>query len=213
MIHRYSFLLIGLLLCSFQGAFSQTGGFYIGVNVSDFREQLVPETNFRPGLQVGMFKRYELHEFVEMHAGLEYAQRGAQAAGIQRPQRLGTQFHYLGLRVSGKVYLARNHAFFAKVGVVPGLLLIAEEVAKIPGGEPSIQKTKYFLDTFNRMDLTVTGGLGVRLLFNGQKVELETGYDYQVPSFYQDIPANPIRPHLGGIHLLARYFWGKKRAE
>ena len=134
------------------------------------------------GLQTGIFYGHEGYEFeYNENTGYTYKIAGAEKAIIEM----------IEVPVMSHLHLDMwNFKFIAQIGFYAGYRLSIE---RFPGKTGTVaEEVRYsFLDTDNRFDYGIKGGLGIGLVFSPIEIHLQAMYKHAFSSLYEPDYSSP----------------------
>ena len=134
------------------------------------------------GLQTGIFYGHEGYEFeYNENTGYTYKRAGAEKAIIEMIEVPVMSHLHIDLW---------NFKFIAQIGFYAGYRLSIE---RFPGKTGTVaEEVRYsFLDTDNRFDYGIKGGLGIGLVFSPIEIHLQAMYKHAFSSLYEPDYSSP----------------------
>lgn len=131
--------------------------------------------DFKPGLVTGLFVTYSIINTFGVTAKFLYHQKGATFKDNDVKQTLG----YLEIPVIGRYFLNKEGQFRPNIFIGPSIGILTGAKNKVGSNDP--EKLETFKDSFNTVDLGITGGVGCNIrILNETYLVLDARYTHGV---------------------------------
>jgi outer membrane protein W len=144
----------------------------VGVSLSKYGRDADPN-NFKPGIVTGLAVTYSIINTFGITGKVLYHQKGATFQEDDIKQTLG----YIEIPVVGRFFLNKEGQFRPNIFVGPSIGFLTGAKNKVGSNDPERMDT--FKDSFNTVDLGVTGGMGCNIrILNETYLVLDARYTH-----------------------------------
>lgn len=145
-----------------------------GVSLSRYGRD-ADANDFKPGIVSGLFVTYSIINTFAITGKFLYHQKGATFANNDIKQTLG----YIEIPVIGRYFLNKEGQFRPNIFIGPSIGILTGAKNKVGSNDP--EKLDTFKDSFNTMDLGITGGVGCNIrILNETYLVLDARYTHGV---------------------------------